>query len=211
MINFEVNEAQMKHIQEKLKGMESEMPKILSRAVNKTAISARKDIAGEMRNTYAEKSGRAKNSMTIKRASYKNPVAIIESKSKPQASSYFHHSSGGRGGAKLQVRNDSPFGAVVSSNGRKAFVAKMSSGHIGIFQRREGEYMTKSKRLLNPRINKQTKHTEKLRQFFSPSASKMAEMVYGGDDALNEGLKPEVESTLRKNIESQIQYVLSRK
>lgn len=211
MITYEISKREIEYIQKKLKGMESEAPKVLSRAVNKTAITARKDIAGEMRTTYAEKSGRMKKSMTIKKASYNNPVAIIESKGKPQAASYFHHSSGGSSGAKLQVRNDSSFRSVVSSNGRKAFVAKMSSGHIGIFQRQEGEYMTKSKRLSSTRMNKQTKHTEMLRQFFSPSSSKMAEMVYGGDDALNEGLKPEVESTLRKNIESQIQYALSRK
>lgn len=60
MITYEINKSELRHIQNKLKGMESEATKVLSRAVNRTAITARKNITDEIRKTYTEKSGRAK-------------------------------------------------------------------------------------------------------------------------------------------------------
>ena len=165
----------------------------------------------KMRQTYTIKSGKLKQNMTIKRATYSSPVAKITLIGKPQASSYFKYTKGGQGGAKLQIRRDRPLKAIGSSTGRKVFVAQMSSGHVGIYQRRKGEYMEKSPRLSEPNINKKTQHTEKLRQFFGPSSAKMAEIVFGGKKAYSAALEQETQKIFQKNLDAQIRYVLSKK
>ena len=210
-IQIEGDQRQLRQIEKKLKGMKSEMPKVLSRAANRTAVGARLALNKKMRQTYTVKSGKLKQNMAIKRATYSSPVAKITLIGKPQAASYFKYTKGGQGGAKLQIRRDRPLKAIGSSTGRKAFVAQMPSGHVGIYQRRKGEYMDKSPRLSKPNINKKTQHTEKLRQFFGPSSAKMAEIVFGGKKAYSAALEEETQKLFQKNLDAQIRYVLSKK
>lgn len=167
---------------------------ILSHSANKTATSVRVLMVKEIQGTYTVKSGKVKRNMVIKKASYRSPSAVIKLTGKPEPAIDFHHAKGGKGGAKLQVRKDKPFEAVISKRKtdgekeevRKAFIAQMpssnkemSSGHKGIFQRQSGDYMEKSPRLKKPNINPKTKHTERIKELFSPSPVKMAEIVYG--------------------------------
>lgn len=206
MFNIEVDQEELEDIQSKLKGMKKETTKALTRAINRTAITTRKTIIEEVQKEYTEKTGRAKRNTIINKASYSNPVAIIKATDKSQPSSYFRYSRGGRGGAKLQVLANHPVKSVVSTKGgeqRKAFVAKMSSGHVDVFQRQAGDYADKS---TTRRSKNKTKHTERIRAFRSPSVSKMVEKVYRGKE-----LEPEIEKILRKNIEHEISYMLSQK
>ncbi len=180
-ITFELDRAQLDRIQSTLGNLQSKMPRILSRTANKTATSARVSLVKKMQSTYTEKSGKAKRNMEIEKASNGRPTAAIKLTGKPQPSIYFHYSSGGKGGAKLQVRFDRPFEAVISEReGRKAFIAQMQSGHKGIFQRVAGEYMEKSPRLSKPNVKPNTEHTEQIKQLFSPSSVKMVEILYDG-------------------------------
>lgn len=195
------------------------MPAILSRSANKTATSARVLLVEELQGTYTVKSGKVKRNMVIKKASYGSPVAVIKLAGKPQPAVDFHHSKGGKGGAKLQVRNDRPFEAVISKRKaggekeevRKAFVAQMPSGHKGIFQRQSGDYMDKSPRLKRANVSKESKHTERIKELYSPSPVKMTEIIYGGSSGISEINKEETGKLFHRYFTQQVGLVLGRK
>lgn len=195
------------------------MPVILSRSANKTATSARVLLVEEIRGTYTVKSGKVKRNMVIKKASHGNPAAVIKLTGKPQPAIDFHHAKGGKGGAKLQVRNDKPFAAVISKRKtggekeevRKAFIAQMPSGHKGIFQRQSGDYMEKSPRLKNPNISTESKHTERIKELLSPSPVKMTEIIYGGSSGISEINQAETGKLFCRYFTQQVELVLGGK
>lgn len=210
-LQFELNKKQLRSVERDLKKLESRMPKILSRVADKTATSARVSLVKEMQGTYTEKSAKLKKNIEIQKASPNDPIAEIKVTGKPQPAIYFRHSKGGRGGAKLQVRTDGAFAPVVSKKGgRKAFIAQMRSGHKGIFQRRKEKYMEKSPRMSRPNINKETQHTEQIKELFASSPVKMAKKVYG-DSGLLERTKPEIEGLFQKYLEQQVGLVFHKK
>ena len=216
-IRFELDKKQLRGVERDLKKLNSRMPKILSRAADKTATSARVSLAKEMQGTYTEKSAKLKKNIEIQKASHSNPIAVIKVTGKPQPAIYFHHSKGGKGGAKLQILKERPFDAVISKKKegdteepRKAFLAQMPSGHKGIFQRVAGDYMEKSPRLSKPNVKPNTKHTERIKELLSPSPVKMAKKIYG-DNGLLERTKPEMEGSFQKYLEQQVGLVFHKK
>lgn len=214
-ITYKLDRDQLRRAERGLKKLETGMPKILSRVVNKTATSTRVSMVKKMKGAYTEKPTDLKQNMEIRRASYDDPTAVIRLSGKAQPSIHFRHSKGGRGGVKLQVRRDSSFKAVVSEIGegktketRKAFIAKMPSGHEGIFQRRAGEYMKKSPRMSRANIALKSQHTERIKELMSPSPVKMVKTIYGGDENPVGGMEPEVRSLFQKYFEQQMDLVL---
>ncbi|MCI9357260.1 MAG: hypothetical protein HFH59_06885 [Lachnospiraceae bacterium] len=210
-VRFELDKKQLRSAGRDLKKLESRMPKILSRTADKTATSARMLLVKGMQDTYTIKSSGAKKGMEIKKASGRDPAAVIKVSGRPQPSIRFRHSKGGRDGVKLQVRTDDPFQAIKPVEGRKAFTAQMPSGHKGIFQRRADEFMEKSPRLSKPRVRPRTKHTESLMERMSISPAGMAGNVFRGSGGLSEGLGPEIEGLFQKYFGQQIELTLGRK
>ncbi|MDO4285177.1 MAG: hypothetical protein Q4C60_07545 [Eubacteriales bacterium] len=68
--------------------------------------------------------------------------------------------------ARLQVKRDAAAKALQLGTGYKAFVATMSNGHTGIFQRVPGTQMKKKK------------NKEKIKEIIAMSAAKAAEKTY---------------------------------
>lgn len=216
-LQFELNKKQLRSVERDLKKLESRMPKILSRVADKTATSTRVSLVKEMQGTYTEKSAKLKKNIEIEKASHSNPTAVIKITRNPQPAIYFHHSKGGKDGAKLQILKKHPLREVISrkkagdtEEPRKAFLAQMPSGHKGIFQRRAGKYMKKSPRLSKPNHSKKTQHTEWIKELHAPSPAKMAKKVYG-DSGLLERTKPEIEGLFQKYLEQQVGLVFHKK
>ena len=57
MITFQVDQASLQHVQKKLGTMQSKAPIVISRALNKTAVSARQRLANRAQQAYTVKSG----------------------------------------------------------------------------------------------------------------------------------------------------------
>lgn len=211
-ITYKLDREQSRQVERSLKKLGTGMPKILSRAANRTATSARVSMVKKMQETYTEKPSGLKRDIEIKKASYDDPTATIKLSGEAQPSIDFRHSKGGRGGAKLQVRRDRPFKAVISEivedEPRKAFIAKMPSGHKNIFQRVAGEYMDKGPRISEAGNAKKSKHTERIEQLLSPSPAKMVKTIYGGGGDLVRGMEPEVRGLFQKYFRQQIDLVL---
>ncbi len=111
------------------------LPKALSNAINRAAEGARTDAVAKTREEYVITGGRVRETIQIDKASTANLSASVVSRGRPRALSYFKIKPG-----KVTKRRPSEgvWAQVKRSGGgaiAKAFVAKMASGHVGVFHR----------------------------------------------------------------------------
>ena len=79
MIEYQVDEQMLEEVQAKLGEMSRKAPTVISRALNKVAVTARVDLANKAQATYTVKSGGFKKDMTIRKASAGRLEAVIHS------------------------------------------------------------------------------------------------------------------------------------
>ena len=82
MIEYQVDEQMLEEVQAKLGEMSRKAPTVISRALNKVAVTARVDLANKAQATYTVKSGGFKKDMTIRKASAGRLEAVIHSQGK---------------------------------------------------------------------------------------------------------------------------------
>ena len=93
MIEYQVDEQMLEEVQAKLGEMSRKAPTVISRALNKVAVTARVDLANKAQATYTVKSGGFKKDMTIRKASAGRLEAVIHSQGKPLSITKFHRRS----------------------------------------------------------------------------------------------------------------------
>ena len=177
---IEVDQADLAHVQEALGNLKSKTPVVVSRAINKTATTARQRLANQVKATYTYKKS-VRSQMTIKRATYGSLDAVIESRGHTHRSTSFKYSFRKSTGASIQTLR----GGGAPLNPPKAW--------------KKGDFIRQRK--LDGGKPVWRYPTKTLR---GPSTPKMVEneKVYGR-------LKGEIESVLHRNIESAIQSVLA--
>lgn len=102
-------------------------------------------------------------------------------------------------------KNKTPSAAVLKASslvkfGRQnnVFVQQMKSGHIGIFERKEGEYSSS-------RGNGKNKHTEKLKELLSPAVPQMV-----SNDTVMQTMEDRVNEVINQRIDHEIERLLSK-
>jgi len=178
---IEVDQADLARVQEALGDLKNKSPVAISRGLNKTATTARQKLATQVKAVYTYKKS-VRSQMTIKRASYGNLSATIESRGHTHRSTSFKYSFSKRAGANIQT---------LRGGGAPLHPPKAWKKGDFIRQRKLGDNGKPVWRI----------PTKTLR---GPSTPKMVEneKVYGR-------LKGEIESILHRNIESAIQSVLA--
>ena len=83
MITVQVDDDSLQYVKKQLGAMQSKAPMVISRALNKTAVSARQRLATRAQQAYTVKSGGFKKDMQIKKAASGNLVAEIRSQGRP--------------------------------------------------------------------------------------------------------------------------------
>ncbi|CVK18466.1 phage tail protein [Sporomusa sphaeroides] len=111
------------------------IPKVLANAINRAAEGARTDAVTKAKEDYTITAGRVRETISISKASTSNLSAAVTSRGRPRALSYYKIRPG-----KVTKRRpaDGVYAQVKRSGGgtiAKSFVAKMSSGHVGVFNR----------------------------------------------------------------------------
>ena len=208
MISIDYDQDMLARVEKKLGSMKSEAPKVLKNAVNETAKQARKDLAVAAQKNYAIKNAGFNKAMQIKMATISNPTAIIQNtgkkiglyrfsyrKNSPGSEKYFNPTlkrtqigKGGIGAAGKQLKS----GSFSSNRGTKLkwFVAKMGSGHKGIFKRNSSSIKRGS--------------SGEISEIMGPS---IAEMI-GSERRVYGVVRPNIQKNLKKNIEKQVKKVL---
>lgn len=182
MIAVEVDKEDLRKVQTALGKVGKDAPKVICRAINKTASKSKASLAEKARSVYTVKSGKFKSNMNIKKATYSRLEAEVLAHGKPLSITAFK-TTAPKSGAKANI---------VKGNGLKV----LDLGGIKAF---------KSKGKLNGQIyQRRGKSRFPIKKLSSNSVPIMIgnEKVYGQ-------IKPQIESDLQKNIEAQIKFLLS--
>ncbi|MDD3488757.1 MAG: hypothetical protein PHR62_02595 [Paludibacter sp.] len=106
---------------------------------------------------------------------------------------------------KTPIQKKTPSAAVLKAssltsfgNEKNVFVAQMKSGHIGIFQRKEGKYSSR-------RGEGKNKHTETLKELFSPAVPTMV-----GNEKVMQTVEDRVNEVINQRIDHEIERLLNK-
>ncbi len=182
-------------------GKKDSMNNVLKKAVDEVAELAKDRIYEEVHDTYTLK-GFKKGDIKKKNGTARSFGATLTVRGEPLGVGkyYQRRKNSKRIGAKVRILRAGMMQELEVQYGQsayKAFMAKMKSGHEGVFQRVPGKYMKKHM----PRRN--TKGREAIKEIMSLSKAKAAETVYKREGMYTE-LQEELTFRLIKNMNAVI-------
>ena len=163
-------------VKKKLGDLKDKSPKVAAKALNKTAKDARKKLADKARDAYTVKTGKFNSSMRIKSATAGNLDAIIRSNGAPLSLTSFSYRAPRGAAASAQVVKGGGFKAL-DKGGIKAW-----KGMNGLIWQRKTAARLPVKTLKSNSIPK----------------------MIGSENRVYGIIKPDIQSTLNKNIEAEI-------
>lgn len=173
-------------------GQEKNMHDILKKSINAVAKTGKEKIHAETKSYYTIK-GRAfkKSDIVMRGTSSRHPGATLTVKGLRIGirSGYASLKNGKRKGASTQVLKTSSMKELTMTYGGrtyKAFLATMSSGHAGIFQRIPDKYMKKYRTITGKRKGREA--IKKITSLANAQAAGMAYMRSGLHGDLQEEL-----------------------
>lgn len=198
MIEFRVDDNELKKIETRLDNMGDQASKVLKKAINDTAKQARMRITKQAQTVYAARQGRFNKNMKIENAKKDSLVAIISSKGK--ATELMDYKTSPVRPPNPNNRPNVTKAKVLKKNSMKdlekgdikAFVVKFKSGHVSVVQRVHGKKMKS-----NPK-------KEFLKKLLSPTIPQMV----GNEDKVYNIVQPHIYSDLQENINKHIDKVL---
>lgn len=209
MIRYHVKMQGLEELERDLGVMKDKSKLILRGAINNTAKNVRKDMEHGANRRYKLDSKRLGSGLQgfkaageIKKATVGNLTAYINVKGpigevydyQVNPKTYYPGSKGAPNWIKAKVKKSSRLRNMsLLKSGKdkyKAFVVRYHSGHLALAERVPGKSM------------KGNSHKEAIRSLYSNSVPKDEEMVY------KEELEPDINDTLLKAIEQQIQRFL---
>ncbi|HET6442536.1 MAG TPA: phage tail protein [Phycisphaerae bacterium] len=131
-LEIRVDERKLKGIERMLVGIPRGLPKVITRALNKTGAHARTETVRAITRKVAMRQTDVRKDVTLRRASWRYWVATIRIKGRRVPLIRF--------GAR-QVKRGTTY-KIERGGGRAtaphAFIATMPSGHVGVFKRKAG-------------------------------------------------------------------------
>lgn len=208
-MSFIVQGDGIERAQRMLAGIPRGADKAIANALNKSARTAVTGVIRGIKENYMIQSPKARKYGTfIRRAKPGNLTARINIKGSVLVLSYFKITP------KAPARI-TPFAQVKKGGGGslpRAFVAMMSNGHIGVFERMQdgtGGSIKKYMKEHTPRVKRRgtgrTKGRASIRQLFGPSASYMAK-----NPKIHAAMTLDVQRTFAENLEAQITRLLAK-
>jgi hypothetical protein len=202
-VEIKFDEKKIRQLEIMLRGIPRELPRIISRAINKTITPARTEVSQGIRQEINIKAGDVKDKIELKKASTKRWEASISLSHKLIPIMDF--------GAKMTKKGVSF--KVYKSGGRKlmlhAFIAKMKSGHEGVFRRgmdkRTIRWEKRSTRKAGVKSSV-TWHNVFIGKQFGPSLHQ----AFKRSADLIQRITQNAYGRLEHNIDNQLEYVFSR-
>ena len=162
-----------------------------ARAINRTAVTTRKQASQRIRKTLNVKASKIKDRLNIVRANSNRLTGAVQSKRKPLRVSDFNGVRQTGKGVTVRMRKDKPRKLF-----RGAFLATMKSGHRGAYMRKPGGF----------RRTRGRPHTSSpnlpLLELLGPNdqtifGENLDDLVRLSDDLLQERLQREIDWALR--------------
>ena len=131
---IEIDPALMRQAMAALTHIPEGGPKALARAINRAAETARTEASRKIREMYYIKHSDIRSTISIRKATASSIAAEVVSRGRPVALTKFRVTP-----RTVQPRRNSPVIVRVKRGGggavAGAFVARVSSGHVGVFRR----------------------------------------------------------------------------
>lgn len=198
----------IERVRKMLAGVPKGADRAIANALNKSARTAVTGVIKGLRKNYTINSKHIrKNGFIIKRANAGNLEARITVRGKVLGLNNYHMTP------KEPVK-EIPFARVKKGGGKfkGGFVARMKSGHIGIFERmQEGtrgrirKHMQGEKPRAKKRGTGQTKGRAGVHEFMGPSVAKIAK-----NEEIHAAMTLDVQKTYAEEIEKQITKILNK-
>lgn len=183
MIKVEINQRELNRIDQKLAQIGKKTPVVVSRALNKTAVSARVRLKNRAQAAYTVKSGKFNKYMEIRKANSGSLCAEIRSQGSPLNLTNFK-STAPKSGAKAQI---------VTGGGLKLLIYSEGSNPIKAFRGPNGQIFQ--------RRGKKRKPIKKLFSNSIPVMIGSEERVYGVE-------KDNIQNDLNKYVSQQIAILI---
>lgn len=181
MIQFDEN--QLMRVQDVLQHLPNKIPQAVSLAINRASESTRTEAVRKAREDYVIQAGRVRETIDVRKSSASNLFASMRARGRPRALTYFKTNPS----RPMPTRPRNQLFAQVKRAGggtiRGAFIAKMRSGHIGVFNRGGSGLI----------------------QRYGPSVPQMLE-----SPTINKFIQDKAVETLNKRLEHEINRILMR-
>lgn len=186
-----INTDQLTRVEQMLGHIPGAANKAASNAINRAVMTARTEASKKIREMYYINQKAIYATMTVIKASPSNPVARIKSKSGPIPLIKFKvkptspYEKQGSETTRVQKRaakkrRGSPVIARVKKGGggeiSHAFIAKMKSGHVGVFER-EGKTRKPMDQLYGPSITQMLGNPSVIQYIEAQSLAKLDERI----------------------------------
>ena len=185
-------------------------PKAVCRALNRAAAGAKTAAKKEIKNKYTVKMQKIGAKMAVERATSGSMNAAVITNGPATKVSYFKFTP-----SSPAKRGKTPFVQVKKAGGgqvKDTFVAKMKSGHTGVFARfQDGTKGTIKKYMAggNPRAKQhgkgQTKGRAALRELYGPALPKMMK-----NPQVISAMQEKAEEVFPERLEHEIDYLLGK-
>lgn len=188
MIRAVVDQKDIDHINKMLTNIGQNAPRVISRALNKTAVSARVRLKNRAQAAYTVKSGKFNKNMNIKKASYGYLCAEIRSEGSPLSIDNFKVSKG-----KRNIRAQ-----IVAGGGLKTLKKGNISAFVGVTKNETAKDLNGK---IYQRVGKSRYSIKKLSSNSIPVMIGSEERVYGVE-------KDNIQSDLNKYVSQQIAILI---
>ena len=154
---IQIDPKQIERAEILLKDIPNGASKAIVNALNRSVEGARTDAVKKVRERYIIKAKDVRDTIQIKKATYDDLTAIVKASGSPVALSKFKITPS----SPPKTRRKKPIIARVTRGGGGpipgAFVAKMESGHVGVFER-VGKARLPIKQLYGPSVPQMLGH-----------------------------------------------------
>lgn len=185
---YEVNKADLRYVQSKLKGMESKAPSVFRNAINRTATKVKKNITTGVKSSYTMKAKAYGKDITIQRATASHLDATIKAQGRPRTLKEYKFSAPKRG-----VRSD------ITKSGLKDLVSQIGGGHA---------FVGKGGAIGGLIAQRRGPERFPIRVPKSVSVPKMVEKVYKGERGHAGNMEPTTRKTLHEELMAEIQKLM---
>lgn len=188
--------------QKLLSGVENGIERAVSSAVNRSITTIKKDLKKEVTKNYAITSSEVEKTLSVKKANFKSPFGFINSKSERLSLYKFFTSKKSDGTIFVKVKKSEGRKMVLGKETLKGkpFIAKMKSGHTGIFQKSYRMSRRKVKLKSGKEKNRDVPIIEDLKTVSIP------QML--GTDSVQEYVNKRAPEILEKNLDREIERIL---
>jgi hypothetical protein len=132
LVDIKFPERQLKNIEKQLGGFKSKLPRVMSRSINKVSVSARADSSRQIAGQIKVKVTTAKKGMTLVRATFARWSSTITLTARRIPLIEFAAKELKKRGVTYRVKKTGKRERVP-----RAFIRVMSSGHRGVFKRKQ--------------------------------------------------------------------------